>query len=127
MAQDAHNSVMVITLLIKMAMLIIAVLLFCEVGENVSNVFGEIEYEVGQIKWYLLSKSTKQLHVTIMTFCRKPIELDGFGSIKGSREVSKQVSSFQIKCMNSKKIFSNSMFFQVVETAYSYFMMLRSL
>lgn len=100
MAQNAHNSVMVLTLLLKMAMLIIAVRMFCEVGENVSNMFGKFGYEVGQIKWYLLPKPTQQLLVTIINFCQNPVALDGFGSIKGSREVSKHVSSFQTKGIN---------------------------
>lgn len=100
MAQDAHNLIMVLTLLSKIATLIIAVFMFCEVGENVSNMFGKFGYDVGQIKWYLLPKSTQQLLVTIITFCRKPVALDGFGSFKGCREISRHVSSFQTKGIN---------------------------
>lgn len=127
MVQDALNSVMVIALLMKMAMLIITMLMFCEVGEKVSIVFDEIKLEIEKIKFYLVSKSTEKLLITIMTFCQKPIALDGFGNIKGSREEFKNVSSFQTKCINVKAFIFNSMFLQVVNTAYTYFMMLRSL
>lgn len=75
-----------------MAMLIVTMMIFCEVGEKVSNLFSGFEYEVGQIKWYLFSKSNEQLLLTIMSFCQKPIAFDGFGSIKGSRDVFKNVS-----------------------------------
>lgn len=68
-------------------------LIFCEVGEKVSNVFSEFEYEIGQIKWYLFSNSNRQLLITIMCFCQKTITLGGFGSIQGSREVFKNVST----------------------------------
>lgn len=80
-----------------MVLLFVTMLIFCEVGEKVSNVFSEFEYEIGQIKWYLFSNSNRQLLITIMCFGQKPIALDGFGSIKGSREVFKEVSPFQIK------------------------------
>ena len=80
-----------------MALLFVSMLVFCEVGEKVTNVFCEFEYEIGQIKWYLFTNSNRQLLISIMCFCQKPITLDGFGSIKGSREVYKKVSFWERK------------------------------
>lgn len=59
-------------------------LIFCEIGEKMSNAFDE--------NWYLLPIMIQRNILMIMSFSHRHVVLSGFGSITGSREVFKEVS-----------------------------------
>lgn len=69
----------------------VAILIFCEVSEKITNIFIEIYYEIEQIKWYLFTMDKRRIFAAIIGFSQKSVILDGFGSIRGSRDAFKNV------------------------------------
>lgn len=61
-------------------------------GENVSRMFNELDYDVGQIKWYLLSIKMQHVFGTMVISVQKAVALGGFGSIVGSRDIFQRAS-----------------------------------
>lgn len=80
----------IVTLLSEMFASIIFILIFCEVGEKVSQMF-DIDREISQLRWFRFPIKVQRHFVTIMSFGQKTVVLNGFGSISGSREVFKRV------------------------------------
>lgn len=71
------------------------VFIACEIGHRMSEAFeGMIDFTIDQWDWYLLPKEIKRMLPSIMLNTQQPITLECFGSIKCSREVFKNVSSF---------------------------------
>lgn len=67
------------------------ILIFCEVSEKITNIFVEIYNEIEQIKWYLFTMDKRRIFAAIIGFSQKPVTLEGFGSIRGSRDAFKNV------------------------------------
>lgn len=67
--------------------------IFCEVGEQMSNVWAEFSDEIEKIEWYFLPNATQKAVIITMGFSQKAVVLDGLGSISGTREIFKKVSS----------------------------------
>lgn len=85
------NSMIIVTLLSEMFSSIIFILIFCEVGEKVSQMFVEIDREIIHIQWFWFPIEVQRYFVIILSFGQKTVCLNGFGSISGSREVFKHV------------------------------------
>lgn len=77
-----------------MVVTICSILIFCEISEKITNIFMEIYFEMEQIKWYLFTIKKRRIYMAIISFSQKPIILDGFGSIQGSRVAFKNVNPF---------------------------------
>lgn len=95
---------------------------FCEFGQRVNNAFSEIDDAVGQFEWYSFPIENQRMLPTIIIIAQKPVVIECFGEIQCLRCVFKKV------CSNSKldKIQSEiNAFFQVTNSGFSYFMMLR--
>lgn len=75
----------------EMAWSINNILIYCEVGGNISKSFEEIDDEIDKIDWYLLPINMRRSLITIKIISQRTIRLRGFGSISGSRDVFKMV------------------------------------
>lgn len=85
------DSTILIILIGEILLTLTIILIFCEVGHNVSNMFDELDYEIGQTKWYSMPIKIQQISRMITCAVQKPVILDGFGSIVGSRVMFHQV------------------------------------
>lgn len=70
----------------------ISILFFCEIGEKVSIIFIQINNDLDRINWYLFSNDKQKMFNIILCFCKESVVLEGFGSIRASRNVFKEVS-----------------------------------
>lgn len=68
------------------------VLIACEAGQHVSDVFSEVDYVLGQMDWYLLSIEMQRMLPAIIMFAQEPVVVKFFGSLSCSREQFKKVS-----------------------------------
>lgn len=64
----------------------------CELGQRMTNGFGEIDDEIEAFNWYLFPYEIQKILTTILIRVQMPIELQYFGSISATRENSKKVS-----------------------------------
>lgn len=64
----------------------------CEIGQQVSNAFDEINDEIDLLDWYLYPIEIQRMLVPIMIYAQKPAVVNFFGSVECSREQVKKVS-----------------------------------
>lgn len=64
----------------------------CELGHRVRNAFQAIEYEIGQLRWYLLPVDVQRILPVFIIGVQQPVGLDVFGSISCGRTEFKTVS-----------------------------------
>lgn len=64
----------------------------CELGQRISNAYGEIEDRIWQLDWYLLPIEIKRMLPTIILYAQRPSVIDFFGSMFCCREQFKKVS-----------------------------------
>lgn len=69
------------------------VVAICELGQRLTNAFEEINDEIWQMDWYLFPSQIQRMLPTIMNLTQKKVAFKCFGSIAGSRETFKKVSS----------------------------------
>lgn len=55
--------------------------LYCEVGQAVTNQFGEFQVELGKCKWYLLDMTMQRNYLVFWANTQKPIYIFGYGQI----------------------------------------------
>lgn len=66
--------------------------IFCEIGEQISHAFYEIDYVTEQFGWYVLpTKIWKNLTI-ILLYGEKPVGFRCFGTVSCNRELFKNVS-----------------------------------
>lgn len=65
----------------------------CEVGQQLSDAFEEINDIIDQYKWYLLPIKLRRTLPMIMIVSQKPVIMALFGSISCGREVFAKVRS----------------------------------
>lgn len=106
------------------------VFIACDLGQRLNDAFAEIGELLYQCDWHLFSNKMRRTVVVILTVLQQPVSLQCFGSIGCNREVFKKVSKLvkrnQSNQSNQSCIYSvcgNS--FQVVNSAFSYFLALR--
>lgn len=81
-----------VVLLCEMTWAFAFVYIICEFGQRVSNAYIEIEDEIGQLDWYLLSMEIQKILPTLMIVTQKTVGLDVFGNISADREDFQKVS-----------------------------------
>lgn len=69
------------------------VLIICELGQRLTHEFERIDDEIDQFDWYLFPPQIQRLLPIIMIASRQEVFLECFGSITGTRETFKKVSS----------------------------------
>lgn len=87
------NDFLVLTTTILYACYAFGVALFiCELGQRLTNAFGEIGDVIADFDWYLFSFEIRKLLPTLLMVAQQPVALECFGSISGSRDTFKTVS-----------------------------------
>lgn len=64
----------------------------CKFGQEVSDAFDDIRYEIEQIRWYYLPSQMQQMLPTIMIVAQQSVDLRVFGSILCDLVTFKHVS-----------------------------------
>ena len=106
-----------------------AVFILCELCERLTNRFVEINDLVDQFDWYLLPFEIQQLLPMIMANTQQPLDIVCFGSLLCNRDTFKKVKKSDL--FKQKKVIKFWWLiavidsFQVVKSAFSYFMVLR--
>lgn len=73
----------------------IQILMFCELGENVTSGFSALCDTIYFGDWYFYPMKIQRMLPTIMIVTEKPVELRGFGNIPCTREALRKVSVFE--------------------------------
>lgn len=63
----------------------------CEIGQNVSNAFKEIDDEIDRFHWYLFPAEIQKMLPILLSVTQRPINIEVFGSIACDRENFKKV------------------------------------
>lgn len=71
-----------------------AVLISCDLGQRMSDRWGEINSTIVQLKWYLFPNELKRFLPIIIAAAQQPVKLVCFGRFSLSREVFKKVGAF---------------------------------
>lgn len=67
------------------------VLLPCEIGQQLTNTFDEINFEFEELRWYLLAIEIRQMLPTAMMFAQESVIFHCYGVIFCSRHQLKMV------------------------------------
>lgn len=68
----------------------------CELGDQLTCTFEEIEHVCDQFKWYLFPRNVKHMLPILIMAVRKPVELNVFGTISCSRITLENVSETSV-------------------------------
>lgn len=130
----ATNTLVIIVLALEMGYAFGLVYASCEFGQQIFGLFNQISDTIDQIKWYRFPIRVQRMLPTIAIFAQQTITLEVFGSISCSRESFKKVKfKKKLKCMCLCTFVSMcfefvvdlDLYFQVMHSSFSYFMMLR--
>lgn len=105
------------------------VFIFCEAGEMITLRFEQICDDIGQCDWYLYPAETQKILPIIIQCAQQPVTLRAFGKASCTRESFKTVSN-RLKFTGSVVMLRTLMQCfcvrsQVVNSAFSYFLILR--
>lgn len=64
----------------------------CDIGQRLFDTFGKIEYEFGQMDWYLFPIEIQRMLSNLLIGVQMPMLVGCFGIAEGSREQFKKVS-----------------------------------
>lgn len=115
-------------LLFTMPWILLILFLICNSGGYASGAFGKIDiYE--QCEWYRFPAKVQRMLPMIITICHKRTVVQGFGNISCTREtygtVNLERNFIKSNYSRAKSLFLRLL--QVVNNAFSYFVMLRKL
>lgn len=65
--------------------------LICEMAEEISSAFGEIEDEMNEMDWHLFSIRTQKKMLFTLMNAQQPVKFTGFGNLPANRETMKRV------------------------------------
>lgn len=65
---------------------------YCEMGEQISNHFDEIENGFYQLDWHLLPIEIQRMMVMILMVTKQPMQFVGFGNFTASRITMRAVN-----------------------------------
>lgn len=106
------------------------VYIVCEFGQRFSDAFSNFNDALGQFHWYLLPIDVQRMLAIIIINAQQSVVVTCFGSISCERETFKKVTGawclFQVIDHNNKINDNETLIFQVVNKAYSYFIFLRN-
>lgn len=113
----------VVRLVIFLAAALLYIAYLCLFGEKVTSQFDNINYSIGQCSWYDFPMEMQRNLPMISMMAQYPVLVEAaYLNIGCSREVLKKVNSIGI----SMQLFIwNSWISQIINTAYSYFSMMR--
>lgn len=99
--------------------------MYCEMGEQISGAFGEIEDEMYEMDWHLYPIKTQKIMLIILINAQQPVEFMGFGNFPANRETMQRVNSTQIIGFSHKINNKLLIYLQVENAGFSYFMIVR--
>lgn len=126
--QNANDIPLMIILLLELFWSFALILFVCELDERASIAFSEIDHMVGQFNSYHFSHDMKKMLPIVIAMVSTPFGISAFGSVKCSRETFRKVSRLNETTNHICISFihhDNWTFFQVINTGFSYFMVLR--
>lgn len=105
------------------------VFIVCEFGQQFTNAFDKFNIALGQLHWYLLPVDIQRMLSIVIINAQQPIFISCFGNITCGRETFKKVKKFMkfIQVIDHVILLMTQSNFQVVNTAYSYFMLLHKI
>lgn len=65
--------------------------LLCQFGQNLTNQFEGFEKQIYESKWYAFPKNIQRILTTMMSFCQKPVTLQGYGEVIFTMETFNRV------------------------------------
>lgn len=65
--------------------------IFCEMGEQISSTFGEVEDEMYRMDWHLFPIKTQKMMLIVVVNAQQPVKIMGFGNIPAIRPTMKTV------------------------------------
>lgn len=99
--------------------------LLCNLGEDVTSHYANVNDSIYQISWYLCPLELQKSFKLMIMISQKPIYLEGFARFQCNRETFNRVFFFQ-SLKNFSRIYLNlNNFSQIVNSAYSFFNILR--
>lgn len=98
--------------------------IYYEFGEKTSNGFSEFSDGICQINWHSFPIEIQRMMPTVMNVAHQPVLIRGFGILPYLRESSKIVCP-DIDGLIHWWNWCFCILFQVINSAFSYFMMLR--
>lgn len=102
--------------------------LFCELGERVSSQFDELSDAIYQSEWYEFPMDVRRVLPILMMAAQKQVVPRGFGNLLCTREFFKKVTiSFILWLVSFYLLTFNQFNFKVVNTGFSYFLVIREL
>lgn len=88
----ANDSLLLITIaVLDMCISFGITYIICEIGQQITNAFEEIEDVIGQIDWYLFPIEFKRMFPMFVNAAQQPMEIACFGSVPCSRGTYKKV------------------------------------
>lgn len=85
---------------------------YCELGKAVTDEFDNIDEDLCQYKWYLLSVDTQRMMIIFMNDTQQPALLRGFGNVTCTRDSFKNVIISKVQYFWKIKIV-HSLFLQL--------------
>lgn len=72
----------------------------CELGQSISNTFIDINYGIGQLKWYIFPRKILRILPILQIMAGKPVNFVCLGSIMCDRTALKRVSCIKSRDWN---------------------------
>lgn len=111
----------------------VQILMFCDLGENVTTGFSTLGDSIYFCDWYHFPLEFQRTLPTLLMVAEKSVELRGFGNIPCTRKAFRKVSFLFIlkQCPTICGYFGNLLMillaFQALKAGFSYFMVLRTI
>lgn len=91
---------MLLVLIVEIVYQFGAVFVVCEIGEQLKNVFIQIDDLFEQLKWYLFPINVQQLLPIIIANVQQESTINCFGSLPCARETFKKVNKINQSVLN---------------------------
>lgn len=109
------------------------VLICCETGQRFSDAFNKVSIDLVELNWYLLPMEIQRIFPPVIQLAQQPVAVCFFGNMSCSRKQFKKVSIWKkqtdtniiLNQQQTQGAFFEIISFQVMNTGYKYFMVLR--
>lgn len=106
--------------------LVLWLYVFCEFGQQTTQCFDDLHGTVFGMDWYLLPIEMQKTIPMIISMAQKEVHIQGFGNFHSTREVFMKVNFSEIRNMVKYRCnLSILLYFQIMKTSFSYFLVLR--
>lgn len=121
-----HTDTMMLLMAFGYAVITLGSVFFlCEITQRSCDGFNRFDQVIQQTDWYMYPMQLKKLVPIVLIVVQKPVELQCFGGITCDRELFKRVSSYDQSRMLRQTVVTVDPFLQIINKAYSFFMVLQ--